>query len=238
MHKIYDTLYLKDIINLFKKKLWLIILLSFIGFLTSFGITKLFIKPKYTSTVSFYVSNTEHLNNKIDYNDINAAQKLANTYSVIMKSDSLLSEAISTSNLYQLTTERIRKMMKVTSVSNTEVIELHVTSENPQLSADIANAIAQVAPLKIKDITKTGDVSVIDEAVPKTTPSSPNVKLNCLLGILAGMAVASIYIVLKDILDTTIKGEEDIKNHYEIPILGSIPVLDSPSKGGYSKYGY
>jgi len=238
VYRLNDTLYLKNIINLLKKKIWLIFLLAFIGFLISFGITKLFIKPKYTSTVSFYVSNTEHLQNKIDYNDINAAQKLANTYSVIMKSDNLLSEAISISNLYQLSSDQIRKMMKVTAVSNTEVIELHVTSENPQLSADIANAIAQVAPMKIKDITKTGDIAVIDEAVPNTVPSSPNVRINCMLGILAGTALAFIYIILKDIMDTTIKGEEDIKNYYDVPILGSIPVLDSPSKGGYGKYGY
>ena len=219
MYRLNDTLYLKNIINLLKKKIWLIFLLAFIGFLISFGITKLFIKPKYTSTVSFYVSNTEHLQNKIDYNDINAAQKLANTYSVIMKSDNLLSEAISISNLYQLSSDQIRKMMKVTAVSNTEVIELHVTSENPQLSADIANAIAQVAPMKIKDITKTGDIAVIDEAVPNTVPSSPNVRINCMLGILAGTALAFIYIILKDIMDTTIKGEEDIKITTMFPFL-------------------
>jgi succinoglycan biosynthesis transport protein ExoP len=233
---VYETLNLTDLIQLLIKKLWLILLVSFIGFLTAFGITKIVLKPVYTSTISLYVSNTEQSQSKIDYNDISAAQKLANTYAVIMKSDSVLVEVISSSNLYQYTPKQLRKMMTVKPVANTEVMEVDVTTQNPQLSADIANAIARIAPSKIKEITKTGDVELIDHAVPNPNPSSPNVKLNCILGILAGIFLSVAYIVVKDLLDMHIKGEGDIKKRYNIPLLGSIPVLNSPAKGGYIYY--
>ena len=80
MHQGYYIFNLKETVQLIKQKIWFILLLSFGGFLIAFGITKVFLKPVYTSKVSFYVSNTEQLQNKIDYSDINAAQKLANLF--------------------------------------------------------------------------------------------------------------------------------------------------------------
>ena len=237
MHQGYYIFNLKEAVQLIKQKMWFILLLSFCGFLIAFGITKVFLKPVYTSKVSFYVSNTEHLQNKIDFSDINAAQKLANTYSVIIQSDTVLSEVVSLSSLSHLTPLQIKRMMTVKSVSNTEVIEVHITTRNPQLSADVANAIASIAPSKIKEITKTGDVEIIDKAVPNLFPSSPNLKFNCILGVLAGMVLSFIFVIAKNIFDTRIRDEADVKRYYDIPVLGSIPAFDAAPKGGYRNYG-
>ncbi|HOB36425.1 MAG TPA: Wzz/FepE/Etk N-terminal domain-containing protein, partial [Candidatus Avimonas sp.] len=81
MHQGYYIFNLKEAVQLIKQKMWFILLLSFCGFLIAFGITKVFLKPVYTSKVSFYVSNTEHLQN----------------YSVIIQSDTVLSEVVSLS---------------------------------------------------------------------------------------------------------------------------------------------
>lgn len=221
MHQGYYIFNLKEAVQLIKQKMWFILLLSFCGFLIAFGITKVFLKPVYTSKVSFYVSNTEHLQN----------------YSVIIQSDTVLSEVVSLSSLSHLTPLQIKRMMTVKSVSNTEVIEVHITTRNPQLSADVANAIASIAPSKIKEITKTGDVEIIDKAVPNPFPSSPNLKFNCILGVLAGMVLSFIFVIAKNIFDTRIRDEADVKRYYDIPVLGSIPAFDAAPKGGYRNYG-
>jgi len=221
VHQGYYIFNLKEAVQLIKQKMWFILLLSFCGFLIAFGITKVFLKPVYTSKVSFYVSNTEHLQN----------------YSVIIQSDTVLSEVVSLSSLSHLTPLQIKRMMTVKSVSNTEVIEVHITTRNPQLSADVANAIASIAPSKIKEITKTGDVEIIDKAVPNPFPSSPNLKFNCILGVLAGMVLSFIFVIAKNIFDTRIRDEADVKRYYDIPVLGSIPAFDAAPKGGYRNYG-
>lgn len=98
---------------------------------------------------------------------------------------------------------------------------------------EIVNAIARTAPDIIKDFTETGIIKVIDYAKPITRPSSPNLSLNCIFGIMLGLFVSVLYIVLRDMLDLRVKGEDEIKKLYNIPVLGSIPVLNSQTKGGY-----
>lgn len=226
------SLDLIDLIRLLIKKFWIIVLVSAIGLLGAFGFTKLFITPKYTSSVQLYVSNAKIIDtqDRINYNDITASQKLVSTYGVIIRSNQVLSQVIASESL-QYTTDRLKRMLSVRSVDGTEIMEILVTTDNPQLSAKIANAIAQIAPESIKKITKAGTVEVVDQAVPNLNPSSPNTMMNSLIGFLLGAFIAVLYIILKDMMDTHIKGEDDIRKHYDIPILGSIPVLDSQMKG-------
>lgn len=89
----------------------------------------------------------------------------------------------------------------------------------------------------IKNITKTGSAEVVDRAVPRMNPSSPNIVVNTAIGILLGAFISILYTILYDLFDTRIKGEDDIRRHYKIPVLGSIPVLNSKMKGGFINYG-
>lgn len=228
---------LLQLIRLLLRKLWFIILISAVGLLISFGYTKLLVIPKYTSSVKLYVSNTKIIEpqEKINYNDIYASKQLVNTYIVIIQSNKVLNKVIESENL-QCTANYLRKLLKVKSLSETEVMEVFVTTEDPRISADIANAIARIAPDAIKEITKAGAVGVVDEAYPSMNPSSPNILTNSAVGLLLGIFISVLYIIVMEMLDIRIKGEEDIKRHYKIPVLGSIPVLHSRMKGGYTYY--
>ena len=232
-----ESLSLAKLISLLIKKVWLVILLSIIGLLLTYGYTKIFMTPLYTSSIKLYVSNSEikEVQGRINYSDISAAQQLANTYGVIIQSDSVLEEVIRAESI-QCTAARLRRMMTVKAVENTEVLEVYVTTDDAGASAKIANAIAKVAPDRIKSITKAGAVELVDKARVNMRPVSPNTRANCIIGILFGMFIAALYIILKELLDIHIKGEEDIKKKYNIPILGSIPVLHSRAKGGYYYY--
>jgi len=233
---VHNSMDLMDLLRLLTKKLWLILTLSFIGFLFAFSITKLVLKPMYTSSVEMYVSNTVELTQgDIDYNDISAAQQLVNTYARIIQSDRVLDEVISSENLL-FTSKQIRDMMKVGSEDNTQIMVVEITTNSPQLSANLANSIAEISPRIINQITKTGMVEAINKAKANPIASSPDLRMNCLLGILLGLIASVLYIVLNDLLDVHVKGVDDIKNHYNIPILGTIPVINAQSKGGFNYY--
>ena len=217
---------LQEIFMILWNKVWVIILCTLIGGVAAFGISAFVLDPTYTSRVSMYVnSNTERENTIASLNDINASQKLVSTYIEILKSDNVLSKVI-TETGFHYTPEQIRKMLTASAVNGTEIFEVKITTEDANEAAVIANTIAAVAPEEIIRVVKAGSVDLIDEAVPATKPSSPNVLLNTIIGLMLGGVLSVLGVLVAEMLDNRIKTEDDLKKGYDFPILGTIPDLE------------
>lgn len=217
---------LQEIFMILWNKVWVIILCTLIGGVAAFGISAFVLDPTYTSRVSMYVnSNTERENTIANLNDINASQKLVSTYIEILKSDNVLSKVI-TETGFHYTPEQIRKMLTASAVNGTEIFEVKVTTKDADEAAVIANTIAAVAPEEIIRVVKAGSVELIDEAVPATSPSSPNVLLNTIIGLMLGGVLSVLGVLVAEMLDNRIKTEDDLKKGYDFPILGTIPDLE------------
>jgi len=217
---------LQEIFMILWNKVWVIILCTLIGGVAAFGISAFVLDPTYTSRVSMYVnSNTERENTIANLNDINASQKLVSTYIEILKSDNVLSKVI-TETGFTYTPEQIRKMLTASAVNGTEIFEVKITTKDANEAAVIANTIAAVAPEEIIRVVKAGSVELIDEAVPATSPSSPNVLLNTIIGLMLGGVLSVLGVLVAEMLDNRIKHEDDLKKGYDFPILGTIPDLE------------
>lgn len=191
-------------------------------------ITEFFIKPKYTTSCTMYVySNTDRVSSdsSISGTELDASQQLVNTYIVVLESDTVLEKVIEELNL-NATPAQLGALINCEQIDETEVFRVSVTSKDAKLSANIANAIAQVAPEEIVRVVKAGGVEVIDYAKVPTVPSSPNLRANIVLGAAIGFIVSFAVFFLLAMFDTTISSEKDIQNDFEnIPILGSVPRL-------------
>lgn len=217
---------LQEIFMILWNKVWVIILCTLIGGVAAFGISAFVLDPTYTSRVSMYVnSNTERENTIANLNDINASQKLVSTYIEILKSDNVLSKVI-TETGFNYTPEQIRKMLTASAVNGTEIFEVKITTKDADEAAVIANTIAAVAPEEIIRVVKAGSVELIDEAVPATQPSSPNVLLNTVIGLMLGGVLSVLGVLVAEMLDNRIKHEDDLKKAFDFPILGTIPDLE------------
>ena len=125
-----------------------------------------------------------------------------------------------------MSAKEIRSYVSVSTIEDSIAFEVSVKTTDPKLSMDIANTIAEVAPEKIVQIVKVGGVEIIDKAKLPTAPSSPNLKLNILIGFVIGFALAFAGFLLKEMFDTTIRNENDIEKEFDFPVLGSIPNLN------------
>lgn len=217
---------LQEIFMIIWRKIWIILLATIIGGAASFSISAFVLDPTYTSRISMYVNNNKENESTVaNLNDINASQKLVSTYIEILKSDNVLSKVIEESGL-GYTPSNIRSMMSASAVNGTEIFEVKVTTEDAEEAALIANTIAEVAPAEIIRVVKAGSVELIDEARPATVPTSPNVMLNTIIGIMLGGVLSVLGVLVVAMLDTRVKSEEDLKKYYTIPVLGSIPDLE------------
>lgn len=219
---------LQEIALILWRKAWLIGICLVIGAVAGFGVSRFLITPTYSSRVSMYVNNNkDRTEGGLNINDINASQKLVTTYIEILKSDIVLNEIISQLGL-DYSAGELKKMISASSLNNTEILEVKVTSHSAEEAAAIANKIAEVAPPQIIRVVQAGDVQLIDEAKANPNPVAPNTKRNIVIGGALGMIVAVGVVLLLALLDNRVKSGEDLTKKYNLPVLGTIPdILDS-----------
>lgn len=115
-------------------------------------------------------------------------------------------------------------LVTVTNPDSSHVIRIGVTTSDPQMSRNIANSLLNISADQINQIVGNGMPSVIDESVIHAVQEiKPSMKKYCALGgILAFVLLAGVFIV-RMLMDTTIKSEDDIQRYLGVPLLSSIP---------------
>ena len=211
--------------KLWTKKL-LILFTAFYFAAFSFLGTYFFIQPTYTSTTRIYVVNqaTDN-NNNLFAQDLQAATYLANDYKEIITSNDVLSEVIKDEKL-NLSEAELSKMVSVNIPTDTRLISISVNAKTGQDAQTLANKVREVASEKIKNVTKVEDVTTLEEAKLPESPSSPNIKLNVLLGAVLGGFLAVIGVLVREILDDRVRRPEDVEDVLGMTLLGIIPDTD------------
>jgi len=122
------------------------------------------------------------------------------------------------------------------SPPNSVLVNLTVTDSSPSTAAIVCNATAASFGNAVESLeTPIGGtsapvkVTVVDEATPQMTPVSPRPKINLVLGLLVGLAVGIGLALLREILDTRVKGPEDLHRATDATPLG-IVVFDPECK--------
>jgi capsular polysaccharide biosynthesis protein len=237
-----DEIDLLELLKVLLNKIWLIIIVTVLCAAAAFGITAGLIRPKYTASTLLYVNNSNlsvgSASFSISNADLSAAQKLVDTYVVILTSRRVLNDVIAEAGV-NYTYEELCDLIKAEAVNNTEVFEVEVTTHSPQESELIANTIARVLPDKIAEVVNGSDVKIVDYAVIPAKKSSPSFTKNTAIGALAGFVIVCAVIVVRYLLDDSIQTEDYLTETYpDIPLLAVIPDLSNSKKSGYGYYSY
>lgn len=189
----------------------------------------IFVTPTYKSQVSFYVYNgTENASpGTINNSDLQAAQSLAATYSKILESNSVLDAVLNDLRPDNpLSRKELGRMVEVSVVSGTQLLEVVVTSTDPDFSYRIANSFARVAPTEIVRITKAGGVEVVDRPEAASEQASPRVVFDSAIGFAVGVILAALALMMRMLSDTTLYLPEDIEKLTGATVLGQIPDIN------------
>ncbi|MBR0528428.1 MAG: lipopolysaccharide biosynthesis protein [Ruminococcus sp.] len=255
---------IQEILGIVLAHIRLIIIITVIAGVAGYSYAKFVLPLQYTSSIKIYVTNgVRNSNDDDDDNelingaDINTARSLAATYIVILD-DTSVYEAISDRlledykiedlrNYFTVATDekgkeyiptgQIKRLITIAAVNNTEVLQVTVTSEVPNFSADICSYISDIAPDMIIRTTKAGYVETVSPPKVPTSPSGPNIMRYLLLGLVAGLVISVGIVLVANFFDNTVKSGEEIKERFGVPVLAEIPDIFMDEKGGSSKYG-
>ena len=210
--------------KLWTKKL-LILFTAFYFAVFSFLGTYFFIQPTYTSTTRIYVVNQATDNNNLSAQDLQAGTFLVKDYKEIITSNDVLSEVIKDEKL-NMTEAELAKMISVDIPTDTRLISISVKAKTGQDAQVLANKVREVASKKIKNVTKVDDVTTLGEAKLPSSPSSPIIQRNVLLGAILGGFVAIVAVLVREVLDDRIRRPEDVEDVLGMTLLGIIPDTD------------
>lgn len=224
-----EELDLKQLFKIFWNKrlqiIAIVLVFLIIGSIYSFA----FVKPKYKSYTKLVlaqsggVSNTEDAQG-ITQSDLTLNQKLVSTYSELVKTKNVLREVIKELSL-TIEEEELRKNVTVSLVEDTELIKITVTNENALDAKNIANKIAKIFSERVSEIYNISNVYIVDEAEEATGPYNINHIKDIAIFMIIGLVISVIYVLLTNLLDTTVKSAEDIEKELGITVLASIPEI-------------
>ena len=200
---------LLELLMVMKKHLAAILLAGIVGLVIMFACTTILMTPLYSASSMMYVMPDNSNSNSSTLSDMQVGQQLTSDYSSMIESRSFMEDVI--------------KKLNLTNPTSSRILQVTVNDPNPQTAADIANEVASVAESKLKEITGMQAIKIYEEAAVPEKPSSPSLKKNCALGLLAGIVLAMAVITVLYLMDDTIKTEDDIEKYLGMTTLAVLP---------------
>ena len=223
-----EELDLKELFSMFWNKKIQIILIIAIFAVICLIYTIGFVTPVYTSSTTLLLATSENAEgtttNSITTTDITLNSKLVSTYSKVVESKRVIRQVIQNLGITDLKEDDLRRNVKVSSVEDTEIIEISVTNVNASYAEKAANEIANVFADEVARIYNINNVHVLDAAEVSSSPSNVNHVRDIVIFAFVGAVIAVMYVLISNMLDTTIKTAEDVEKYIKIPVLASIPV--------------
>ena len=179
------------LISVLWNRKWRIMLGTLIGAAVLWVLSTVVIKPVYTASMSMYVYGNKNRSaaeeTALTESDITVSQSLAETYGVIIQSNTVMEKIIKRLDL-DMTKNQLKEKIKTASVQNTEILSVEVTDKDKKRAAEIANTIAKVLPGEISRVVKNGGIEIVDYAETPDEPTFPNVWMNTAAGAAAGVS--------------------------------------------------
>ena len=225
----YDTIDLLEVLNAVRQHIAVLILCTLATAIAGFAITHFLITPQYESSALMIVNTRQDTTSSVTSDQINSATKLVSTYSIIIKSDTVLQQVINDLGL-SLSYSDLKDRVTVSAVDDTQVMKITVRSNNPEWARQVCDDITVVSPDVILKAVEAGSVKVISQASYSDGPVSPNVIKNTMLGAMVGLVLCLGVILLQVILDNKINTEEDVAKYLDMTVVGVIPVYEGGKK--------
>lgn len=206
---------------------WIILIVVLFGAFAAI-FTELFVDETYSTSVSFYVKDSES-STTITSQQYSAAE--THVYSSM--------EILAAGECKQ-TLGIAGKGVSITSTkkNNTPMFVVKVSGTDRFTAYEVAQIIRDELPEYVFSVTQTGSLSVYNFTGVDEVADGPNLFKNIVLAALVGFVASYIFFFIKIVLDTEIHSEEDIRARYNYPILGAIPSIteEAQSSGGYYSY--
>ena len=214
---------LKDLVNIFIPKLWIIAVVALVFAIVLGGYSMFIKKDTYTSSSMLYVYKTDQ---SATTGDITAAHEMLEIYETVLRSDDVLGMVIAKLPAeyagINITTSNVRNAISF-SIKANGIFTISFTTDNQALSFALAQSMESIAPsVIITRIPNALNINIIQSA-KLSGANSKNTVRNTLIGFLGGAVATAVIIWLVSVLDVAIRDRKKIEDNFDFPVLSVIP---------------
>ena len=210
------------------RRRWLSIVIITLLTLASVSAATLMMPKAYTATTRllFAVAPGDSLSSLAQGSSF--VEKQMASYAEVATSPRVLDQVVDQLDL-NTTAVQLADSIEATVPVDTVIIEIAATDPDPRQAARIANAVGTELAKAAGELTPSREdgseavrANTIAAAEVPTSPSSPNIPRNLGVGLILGVLLGTGIAVLRKLLDTKVRSEEDVRALTEIPILGVV----------------
>lgn len=218
---------LKDYLRVVRKR-WVTIAITtliVVGLAAVWTVTQ---TKQYTSSTQFFVSVSGSDNAQLQQGST-FTQERVKSYAQLLKTPRALTPVVEELG-EDTTTSDLAEQLTVSTPPETVILEVAVTDSDPAHAQEIANAVGETFPQVVSEVerpegserTSPIKVSLVKPASTDEIPTSPvparNLALGLVIGLLLGLGLA----LLRHLLDTTVRTDDDVEEITEEPVIGAV----------------
>ena len=184
--------------------------------------TIFFVSKKYESTARIF-PKPEVNEGIVDYSQINSNNSMTKNYVALLGGNNIQSKVAKELNV---DTNVVSSALSISNETDTQIISISATTTDPQLSKKIVDTTVDVFTNEVKETLNINNITTVDDAKLQTSPVSPSVPKNIVIGGLVGAILSIGIIFIRFMLDNRLHTQEDVEKYLEIPNLGVIPYFE------------
>lgn len=218
---------LTDYLGVLRKRWSTIVLIALLTLGAAVALT-LAAVPQYTATTRMFFA-AEGGESISDLNQGSTfAERQMVSYAAVAASPMVLDPVIEDLDL-DVQAHELAEALTATILPNSVILDISATDEDPQLAADLADAVADELSAVAEDLspersdgTQPVQATIVTEARVPTEPSAPNTVLNVALGLVFGVLLGTVTAVARELLDTKVRGAKDVTALTGVPVMATV----------------
>jgi capsular exopolysaccharide synthesis family protein len=218
---------LSDYLDILRRR-WLGVVIITLTTLALASAVTLALPKKYTATTRLFIAVAGVQSGTDLAQGSSFAEKQMASYAEVAISPKVLAPVIEQLGL-DTTPKELSDSVEATVPANTVILEISADDLDPTRAAQIANAVGlELAKVTVELSPKKEDGTEAVKATPfalaevPDTASSPNILLNLGAGLILGLSLGLGVAVLRHVLDTKVRNEDDVRTLTGSPILGVV----------------
>lgn len=237
-----EGLSLKDLFLIVKKHI--IAILAFVVVATAGGMGYAIVKDKTSPTYkasSTMLVQLETSDSSVSItNQYSFSNYIAQTFVSFIKDDVVLDPVAAE---YNYTVKHIKSNLSISQTSGTLVLGLSYVDKDPEIAAKVLNSVMASTETVSKTEDSSGqpkykllnnNIKTLSEATKEKAVKTSSKTKTTLIFAAVGVVLAFVYVLLREIFDTSFRSTEDVEKELGAPVIAAIPdyEFDDEKKGG------
>lgn len=219
-----DTIDLGKIFGMLLDHIQYIILCFLVGALLFSGYCYLAKHPTYQSTAKLYAVTASD-DAVVNIADLNIGQALTKDYEELIYSYPVMEEVIDRLHL-DMTSSQLSNMIEIENPEDTRVLRITTTAKDAKLAQKITNTLLESLRTYLPRAMSTTKPNIVQRGKLESNRVGPNYLKYLLLGGALFAGVYCIILIIRFLLDDTLKTAEDIETEFGFAPLTVIPEND------------